>query len=175
MAYAIVAWLLVEVASVVLPTFKAPEWVGIRLDGTKESRNPSTPGGHYAWKDPIDLTLVNLNPNHYVTNHKVNWDETVTYASSDRPSVEREYPAFTLEHAEAYVNHKFTDGREKTVLAGFKWLDDRNGELYMQDRAVWYKPKGKGMIFYFKPGHSSKDFENPRFSQMVLNSVLWTP
>ncbi len=27
MAYAIVAWLLVEVASVVLPTFKAPEWI----------------------------------------------------------------------------------------------------------------------------------------------------
>ncbi len=27
LAYAIVAWLLVEVASVVLPTFKAPEWV----------------------------------------------------------------------------------------------------------------------------------------------------
>jgi hypothetical protein len=26
-AYAIVAWLLVKVASVVLPTFKAPEWV----------------------------------------------------------------------------------------------------------------------------------------------------
>ncbi len=26
-AYGIVAWLLVEVASVVLPTFKAPEWV----------------------------------------------------------------------------------------------------------------------------------------------------
>ncbi len=26
-AYAIVGWLLVEVASVVLPTFKAPEWV----------------------------------------------------------------------------------------------------------------------------------------------------
>jgi hypothetical protein len=26
-AYAIVAWLLVEVASVVLPTFKTPEWV----------------------------------------------------------------------------------------------------------------------------------------------------
>jgi hypothetical protein len=26
-AYAIVAWLLVEVASVVLPTFEAPEWV----------------------------------------------------------------------------------------------------------------------------------------------------
>ena len=26
-AYGLVAWLLVEVASVVLPTFKAPEWV----------------------------------------------------------------------------------------------------------------------------------------------------
>ena len=26
-AYAIVAWILIEVASVVLPTFKAPEWV----------------------------------------------------------------------------------------------------------------------------------------------------
>jgi hypothetical protein len=26
-AYAIVGWLLIEVASVVLPTFKAPEWV----------------------------------------------------------------------------------------------------------------------------------------------------
>ena len=27
MAYAIVGWLLVEVASVVLPTFNAPEWI----------------------------------------------------------------------------------------------------------------------------------------------------
>ena len=26
-AYAIVAWLLIEVASVILPTFKTPEWV----------------------------------------------------------------------------------------------------------------------------------------------------
>jgi hypothetical protein len=26
-AYAIVAWLLIEVASVLLPTFKTPEWV----------------------------------------------------------------------------------------------------------------------------------------------------
>jgi adenylate cyclase len=26
-AYVIVAWLLIEVASVILPTFKAPEWV----------------------------------------------------------------------------------------------------------------------------------------------------
>jgi len=26
-AYAIVAWLLIEVASIVLPTFKAPDWI----------------------------------------------------------------------------------------------------------------------------------------------------
>ena len=73
------------------------------------------------------------------------------------------------------MNHKFTDGREKTVLCGFKYLDDRNGQLFMQDRAVWTKPYGEGEVVYLMPGHSAADFENSSFSQMILNAINWKP
>lgn len=151
------------------------DFLGIRLDGTSESRKPPKPGGHYGWVDPITLTLVNLNPNHFITSNNVKWDKKIKYAPSEEPTVEGDYPSLTLEHAEAYMNHKFTDGREKTVVAGFKFLDERSGQLFMQDRAIWTKPSGKGHIIYYKAGHSKLDFENVAYSQMILNGVLWKP
>ena len=71
--------------------------------------------------------------------------------------------------------HKFRDGREKTVLFGFKFFDDRNGQLFMQDRAGWFKKYGKGEVVYFMPGHSASDFENANISQMILNAINWEP
>lgn len=71
------------------------------------------------------------------------------------------------------MNHKFTDGRQKTVLLGFNYLDDRNGQLYMQDRAAWIKRQGSGRIISFKPGHATAEFRNPRYARMVLNAVQW--
>jgi hypothetical protein len=124
------------------------DFLGIQLDKGSQSKNPVEPGQGYGWVEGEDivLTLVNLNPRHYITNHRIQWGDTISYTSSDQPSVERAYPAITLPHTEVYMNHKFIDGREKSVLCGFKFLDKRNKQLFMQDRAVWLKQYGKGDI-----------------------------
>lgn len=151
------------------------DFLGIALTEPARSREPSTPGGHYAWKDPVEQVIVNLNPDHFITGNSVTWPSKTSYVSSDAPSVELEYPSMVLKGTEAYVNHKFTDGRAKTILLGFKWTDERNGTTYMQDRTAWYKRAGKGWVFYFQPGHSTSEFRNPIVAQIILNSILWQP
>jgi hypothetical protein len=161
------------------------DFLGVRLPGAEQSREPAQPGGHYAWRDPIAQTIVNLNPGHYITSHDVTWPERAAYRRSDQPAgaasasadagAEREYPAFTLKETEAYMNVEFTDGAEKTVLLGFRYLDDRNGALFMQDRSGWVKPSGQGWIVYLQMGHFAKEFEHPVVAQLILNAVTWTP
>ena len=34
---------------------------------------------------------------------------------------------------------------------------------------------GKGMVFYFMAGHSAKDFENPTYSQIIVNALTYKP
>ncbi len=150
------------------------DFLGIRLDNPAQSPNPVEPGGGYGWRHG-DIAIVNLNPNHYITRHNVTWPETLAYTPSDVPSAEGPYPAIMLEHSEAYMNHKFTDGREKIVLVGLKYYDDRNGQLFMQDRVVWIKPQGDGVIVYILPGHGVEDYENRNVAQMILNAVNWIP
>lgn len=152
------------------------DFLGIQLDHPKQSKHPVKPGQGYGWVEGEDivLTLVNLNPGHYITSHRVTWDKAISYASSDGPSAEKPYPSIALPDSEVYMNHKFTDGRQKTVLCGFKFLDKRNNTLFMQDRAVWLKPYGKGHIIYLMPGHKPSDYENQGVSQMILNAIQWT-
>ena len=153
------------------------DFLGIQLDHPKQSKYPVKPGEGYGWVEGEDivLTLVNLNPGHYITSHRVAWDKAVPYRSSDGPSVAKPCPSIALPDSEVYMNHKFTDGRQKTVLCGFKFLDKRNNTLFMQDRAVWLKPYGKGSIIYLMPGHKPSDYKNPNISQMILNAIQWTP
>jgi hypothetical protein len=150
------------------------DFLGIRLDNPTEAKNPVMPGGGYGWRDET-LTLVNLNPAHYITSHNVTWGEKIPYTPSDQPSVEGLYSSLTLHESEVYMNHKFTDGREKTVLMGFRFLDDRNGQMFMQDRAGWLKKYGEGEVVYFMPGHADSDFENRNIAQMILNAITWEP
>jgi len=150
------------------------DFLGIQLDSPKSAKNPVMPGEGYGWRHET-LTLVNLNPAHFITNNGVSWGAEILYTSSDQPSTEALYPSLSLHESEVYMNHKFTDGREKTVLCGFKYLDDRNGQLFMQDRAVWTKPYGEGEVVYLMPGHSAADFQNSNFSQMILNAINWQP
>jgi hypothetical protein len=153
------------------------DFLGIQLDHPEFSSHPVKPGAGYGWyhdgENGITLRLVNLNQHHYITNHNISWGNPISYSSSDGPSVEGMYPSIALPKTEVYMNHKFSDGREKTVLAGFKYYDPRNGELFMQDRAVWYKAYGEGMIFYFMPGETPADYQNPQIAQMILNAILW--
>ncbi len=121
------------------------------------------------------MTLVNLNPAQYINTHNVTWGEEVAYTSSDHPSVEAAYPSISLHDTEVYLNHKFTDGRQKIVLAGIRFLDDRNGQMFMQDRGAWLKKHGKGEVVYFMPGHAASDFDNDNYAQMILNAITWEP
>lgn len=149
------------------------DFLGIQLTEPQKAREPSVSGGHYAWRDPIEQVVVNLHPDHYITSHEVQWPERVRYSSSDLPSSELDWPALTLRNSEVYVNHKFTDGRAKTVLLGFKWTDERNGQQYMQDRTGWYRRQGAGWVFYLQPGHSTEELRIPAVSQMILNAIVW--
>jgi len=153
------------------------DFLGIQLDNPKQAKHPVDPGQGYGWVEGEDvaLTLVNLNSRHNITNHQIRWGDTISYMSSDGPSAERHYPSISLPATEVYMNHKFIDGREKTVLCGFKFLDKRNNQLFMQDRAVWLKPYGKGDIIYIMPGHTPADYKDRNISQMILNATQWTP
>jgi hypothetical protein len=148
-------------------------FLGIRLDGTDKPGDAELPGEGYAFVEPVPLTIVNLNDQHYVTSHNIEWGEEIAYRPSDAQSDRQQFPSLSLPESEVYLNHKFTDGLEKTILLGVKFLDARNNMLFMQDRAGWYKKSGKGEIFYFMPGHSSLDFQNRNYSQMILNAIQY--
>jgi len=151
------------------------DFLGIRLDNPGAAKNPVIPGEGYGYRHEATLTLVNLNPSHYITSHNVTWAEEVSYTSSDHSSVEIAYPSISLHDTEVYLNHKSTDGREKIVLAGIRFFDDRNGQMFMQDRGAWLKKHGKGEVIYFMPGHAASDFENDNYAQMILNAITWEP
>ncbi len=131
--------------------------------------------GGYAFK-ASDWTLVNLCSRHYITNHNIIWNDEARYTCSDQPSVEKTYPCTPLkDDSEVFVNHRFTDGRDKTVLCGLIYTDKATGKTYMQDRGGWIKTQGKGTIVYLMPGHCASDYQNPLVAQMVLNAVTWAP
>jgi hypothetical protein len=143
------------------------DFLGMRLD-----KGPAETGG-YKWK-ACSWSLVNLNSQHFITNSGVDWDERTAYTPSDYPSSERKYPSITLgADSEVFVNHKFTDGREKTVLCGLVYHDAESGKTYMQDRGAWIKKQGKGTIVYFMPGHAASDYENKSISRIILNVITW--
>jgi hypothetical protein len=155
------------------------DFMGLRLEEPKNSPAPKEPGAGYGWytggqgEPGIAQTIVNLNPAHFVTSHDIAWPATARYQSSDTLAVARDYPALELPKAEAYVNVKFTDGREKTVLTGFIYTDPRNQAHFEQDRSGWTKPAGAGRIVYLQPGHFAAEFAQPAVAQMVLNAIVW--
>lgn len=145
------------------------EFLGMELDGREGVKN------RYVWTHDVDLIFVNLQPEHYITSHKVNYDQTIDYAPSDQPSLTQTLPAILFKDSEVFINHQFTDGREKTVLFGFVYVDKETGKTYMQDRSGWYKPRGKGWAFYFQPGHAVSDFEHKNYCQILLNCLTFKP
>jgi len=152
------------------------DFLAVRLPGagTPVTGTPTVPGGHYAWREGITQTIVNVNPAHYITSHDIRWPETVSYVASSGPALEASFPASSV-LTETYINHYFTDGAAKTVLLGFKYHDDRNDTSWMQDRAGWTKPAGKGQIVYLQSGHFVEEFRDSILDQMVLNAIRWKP
>lgn len=149
---------------------KTPEWLhflGIYLETDKTSKD------RYTWRKDATYDLVNLRPKHEVTSKGVKYTENVAYASSDRPSPQGEFPAIRFHESEIFVNHQFTDGREKTVLFGYRFEDPDTGQVVMQDRYGWMKPAKQGWVFYFQPGHQLDDFRNAAYQQVLKNALNW--
>ena len=144
-------------------------FLGMKLDRDGDAAN------RYEWIHDVTLTFVNLNPKHYITSHDVHYEAEVEYQSSDRPSPPAAVQAILFKNSEVFLNHQFTDGREKTVLFGFAYTDAKTGKTYMQDRSGWFKPAGNGYVFYFQPGHVTADFENPNYCQILMNCLTWSP
>lgn len=145
------------------------DFLGVNLDQRKTIKYS------YYWLHDVDFDFVNLNPDHYITSHNVTYPETIKYRSSDTPSEERTYPAIKFIDSEVFVNHQFTDGREKHVLFGFSFKNPETGEIIQQDRSGWYKKKGKGWVFYLHPGHKVEDFQHDNYCQIIQNCLTWKP
>jgi trehalose utilization protein len=143
-----------------------PKFLGVRI---LERDHPAHPWKVYRGT----FQVVNLRPDHPVTTRNVHWSGKTLYTPSDSPSAEQELPSFDLPDTELFHNQLFTDGRRKTVLLGMK--GEVEGRILMQDRAGWMMPAGKGHVFYFQPGHESRDFQHPAFVQIIVNAVEWRP
>ena len=142
---------------------------GVGLTKDKTARFP--------WTVLVNGTfhMVNLWPGHFVTTNKMQYDATVSYASSDQPAEKCSFQAFTLPDTELLMNQMFVDGRQKTVLFGYKFIDSVSGKTFMADRAGWFVKKNKGLLFYFVAGHCDADFLNKSFCQVILNSLIFNP
>jgi hypothetical protein len=77
--------------------------------------------------------------------------------------VEQPLASLTLHDSEVYLNHALRAPR--TVLLGCKYKDAQSGKTWTQDRAGWYKPVSKGLLFYFQPGRQRRGLRKPGLCQ----------
>lgn len=120
--------------------------------------------GGYKWIDPVDLEIANIAPKHFITTHNVRYDAKVEYKGEKRPG-------FALKNTEVYLNHVFEGPR--TILLGLKYTDPKAEKVWTQDTAGWYRPAGKGWVFYFMAGHNAAEFEQPAYAQIVTNAAVF--
>jgi len=145
------------------------DFLGIKLpEGSWEK-------GGYKWIEPVSQKVVNINPSHYITSHEVKYDGRISFESE---KVKRGlYSYFTLKkNSEVYLNHTFTDGKEKTLLLGFVYDGERiGGKKVMQNTSGWLKKVGKGWLIYLQPGHLVDDIQSKAYRQIIVNAIRWKP
>jgi hypothetical protein len=149
---------------------KNREWFGFL--GVSLPEGEFSQGG-YKWIEPVALDIVNLAPDHFITSNRVTYPIRVPYRRSDLSGSEELRPGFSLQESEVYLNHMLTQPR--TVLLGFRYVDAKSGQVYMQDRAGWLRSAGRGLIIYLLPGHSVLDFQNRVYARLIINAVLFQP
>lgn len=128
--------------------------------------------GGYKYFAPVSFDIVDLAPGNYITSHKVDFNEMVPY-TDPRGGGEHILTGTKFEGTEVYLNHNLSGPR--TLLLGLKYRDPGTGTVYMQDTAGWLLKTGKGMVFYFMVGHRAEDFNNPVYSQILINAVEYHP
>ena len=129
--------------------------------------------GGYKWIESISQDILNLAPTHPVTSREVPYPATFDLPSAAPGGATRRLPGFTLGHSEVYLNHRLTGAH--TVLLGFRYRDAKTGVEYMQDHAGWLRTAGRGLVFYFQPGHSAAEFDDPAYARILLNALQYRP
>jgi len=129
--------------------------------------------GGYQWIEGVSFEMVNRTPAHFITTNQVSYEGRTSYPLAESTGGEPMMAAFTLHDSEVYLNHALTGPR--TLLLGLKYADRKSGKTYTQDTGGWYKAAGNGWVFYFMPGHSVRDFQQPAFLRIVLNAVIFKP
>ncbi len=119
------------------------------------------------------MSIVNLNPRHFITTNRVAWPETIPYSTTNANPARGTLPGFTLHESEVYLNHVHTEPR--TLLLGVKYIDAKTGAVYMQDTSGWIKRTGKGSVIYLMPGHTKHDFETSAYGRIVVNAIIYRP
>jgi hypothetical protein len=127
--------------------------------------------GGYKFKEGVAMQMVNLAPRHFITSHKVRYDQKFRY-KKESTGKEKLLPGFSLADTEVYLNHVYL--RPRTILLGFRYTDE-NGKVWMQDRSAWCMPAGKGWVFYAQPGHTARDFAHPVYARILANAVIYRP
>jgi hypothetical protein len=149
---------------------KNPHWfsfLGVSLPQGELS------SGGYKWIEGVSLSIVNLNPRHFITTNRVAWPETIPYSTTNAGPARGTLPGFTLHESEVYLNHVHTEPR--TLLLGVKYIDAKTGAVYMQDTSGWIKRTGKGSVIYLMPGHTKHDFETSAYGRIVVNAIIYRP
>lgn len=129
--------------------------------------------GGYKWVEPATIDVVNLNPAHFITTHKVQYPSKLEFSTPSAGRESNSLPGFQLPDSEAYLNQVHTGPH--TLLLGLSYRYPVSGVLYQQTTAGWLKQVEKGMVIYLMPGHRKEDFEDSTYSRIVLNAVIFQP
>jgi hypothetical protein len=144
------------------------EFLGMKID--------TSPDSNRRWLVTAEIphVMVNLAPGHFITTEGIDYgEEKIEYVSPDREELRGEFASFSLPNTEIFHNQMFTDGREKTVLFGYRWENPDTGNVMMEDTSGWTKPVGEGLLIYLQAGHADHDFENPNYGQVIRNALVW--
>lgn len=110
-------------------------------------------------------TMVNLAPDHFITSQNISYQKSSYFSSGDWDNQAGNFPCFTLDSTEIFVNQIFNPEKQHVVLFGVAEIQ--------QPTSGWYRKAGKGWLFYYQAGHQISDFENPHFKQVLLNTLEW--
>ena len=129
--------------------------------------------GGYQWIEPATLDILNLNPDHFITTNGVHYPKQIRFRAAALSTGWTNLPAFTLPDSEVYLNHQHKSPH--TLLLGLNYRDPKTGLDYQQTTAGWIKPAGRGWVIYLMAGHRREDFEDPAYSRIVRNAVIFQP
>jgi hypothetical protein len=140
-----------------------------RFLGIELPQGPVEQGG-YKWTEDVTVQWLNEATHSFVMTNHVTYPEVLK--GEPASGAVRAYPAFTLEGTEVYLNHRLSGPR--AALMGLRYTDAAAGRTWVQHTAGWSRPAGKGIVFYFMPGHTARDFENLVYGRIIVNAITAT-